>query len=162
MVNRKLRTWPQLSRELDGVRGRLRIVFTNGCFDVLHPGHIAYFEFCRAQGEVLVVGLDSDQSVRVNQKAPDRPIYDEHERAWMLGALAAVDLIAFFDDGDPRPLVEVVRPDVLVKGADWANKTVLGRECVEGYGGRVVLAPRPAGYSTTAIIERIRGEHSRV
>jgi len=153
----KLRTLEELLVEIEALRRRgRRIVFTNGCFDVLHPGHIEYFDFCRRQGEVVVVGLDSDQSVRCNNKGADRPIFNQCERARMLSGLGAVDFVAFFDDADPTGLMRAICPDVVVKGAQWGPDGVVGRDIVEGYGGKVVLAPMIEGYSTTSIIERIR------
>jgi len=157
----KLRTLEELVVEIEALRRRgRRIVFTNGCFDVLHPGHIEYFDFCRRQGDVVVVGLDSDQSVRCNNKGADRPIFSQYERARMLSGLGAVDLVAFFDDADPTGLMRAIRPDVLVKGAQWGPDGVVGRDIVEGHGGEVVLAPMVEGYSTTSVIERIRRAES--
>jgi D-beta-D-heptose 7-phosphate kinase/D-beta-D-heptose 1-phosphate adenosyltransferase len=153
----KLRDLDELLVEVKALRRqKRRIVFTNGCFDVLHPGHIEYFDFCRRQGDVVVVGLDSDQSVRCNNKGADRPIFKQLERARMLSGLQAIDFIAFFDDADPTGLIRAVRPDVLVKGAHWGLEGVVGRDIVEAYGGEVVLAPIVEGYSTTSIIERVR------
>jgi D-beta-D-heptose 7-phosphate kinase/D-beta-D-heptose 1-phosphate adenosyltransferase len=131
------------------------IVFTNGCFDVLHAGHVEYLEFAGRQGDVLVIGLNTDASVRRN-KGPNRPICGETQRARVLAALEAVDYIVLFDEPTPQRLIEAVRPDVLVKGEDWRYKGVVGREFVEAHGGRVVLAPLVKGLSTTALVERIR------
>jgi D-beta-D-heptose 7-phosphate kinase/D-beta-D-heptose 1-phosphate adenosyltransferase len=133
-----------------------KIVWTNGCFDVVHAGHIEFLEFSGRQGDVLVVGLNSDASVRRN-KGPERPICSQDNRARVLGALEAVDYIVIFDDPTPQRLIEAARPDVLVKGEDWKFKGVVGREFVESYGGRVVLAPLVKGLSTTAIVQKIRG-----
>lgn len=130
-----------------------RLVFTNGCFDILHRGHVDYLEFARAQGEALVVGLNSDVSVR-RIKGASRPINDQADRAEVLGALRAVDGVVLFDDDEPRALIEAVLPHVLVKGRDWAHY-VSGREIVESHGGRVVLADMVEGRSTTNTIERI-------
>jgi D-beta-D-heptose 7-phosphate kinase/D-beta-D-heptose 1-phosphate adenosyltransferase len=157
----KLRTPDELLVELKALRHQGRtVVFTNGCFDVLHPGHIDYFEFCSQQGDVVVVGLDSDESVRSLSKGPARPIFNQYERARMLSGLQAVDFICFFDDGDPTGLMRAIRPDVLVKGAQWGIEGVVGREIIEAQGGRVVLAPmverEGAAYSTTSVVERIR------
>jgi D-beta-D-heptose 7-phosphate kinase/D-beta-D-heptose 1-phosphate adenosyltransferase len=131
------------------------VVFTNGCFDILHPGHVSYLQFARSQGDVLIVGLNSDKSVR-DIKGEGRPVVDEGGRAALLGALESVTHIVLFDEPTPKEIVEEVRPDVLVKGEDWAEKGVVGREFVESYGGRVVLAAILEGYSTSAIINRIR------
>lgn len=127
------------------------LVFTNGCFDILHCGHVAYLAFARAQGDALCVGLNSDASVRRN-KGPSRPINPEQDRAHVLGSLRAVDFIVVFDDDEPRALIAEILPDVLVKGCDWAHY-VSGREIVEAHGGKVVLADLVEGRSTTGTIE---------
>jgi D-beta-D-heptose 7-phosphate kinase / D-beta-D-heptose 1-phosphate adenosyltransferase len=132
-----------------------KIVWTNGCFDVLHAGHIDYLQFSAAQGDVLVIGLNSDASVRC-LKGPERPICSEEHRARVLAALEAVDYVVIFEDSTPERMIKAVRPDVLVKGEDWRKKGVVGREFVESYGGRVVLAPLVRGLSTTNIVDRIR------
>ena len=131
------------------------IVFTNGVFDLLHPGHVRYLQQARALGDALIVGLNSDRSVRGN-KGPGRPITPEDERAEMLGALACVDAVVVFDEPTPHDLIAAVQPDVLVKGADWAADAIVGRDIVEARGGRVVRVPVEAGYSTTAIVQRVR------
>ncbi len=131
------------------------IVFTNGCFDVLHRGHIEYLQFCKQQGDVVVVGLNSDRSVR-QLKGPQRPINNQHDRCAVLAALESVDYICVFDEPDPLALIEQVCPDVLVKGADWADKGVIGREFVEARGGRVKLAPLVDGKSSTGTIEKMK------
>jgi len=132
-----------------------RIVFTNGCFDLLHPGHIHFLSFAKSHGDVLIVGVNSDASVR-RLKGSDRPVLTLRERIQILGALEGVDYVVPFDDDTPLDLIRQVQPDVLVKGEDWLEKGVVGRELVEGYGGRVVLAPLVGGQSTTGIVERIR------
>lgn len=132
-----------------------RIVFTNGVFDLIHPGHVRYLQAARAHGDVLVVGLNSDASVRRN-KGPDRPINPQEERAEVLAALACVDAVAVFDEDTPAEIIRRVQPDVLVKGADWLADQIVGRDTVEARGGRVVLAKVEQGHSTTAIIEKIR------
>jgi D-beta-D-heptose 7-phosphate kinase/D-beta-D-heptose 1-phosphate adenosyltransferase len=134
-----------------------RIAFTNGVFDLLHPGHLAQLEAARALGDVLVVGLNSDASVRQQGKGDDRPILDEQARRRMLEALRCVDAVALFDGPTPLALIEALSPDVLVKGADYAGREVVGREHVEARGGRVVLVPLVPGYSTSAILAKIRG-----
>ncbi|MHC4574970.1 MAG: D-glycero-beta-D-manno-heptose 1-phosphate adenylyltransferase [Planctomycetota bacterium] len=131
------------------------IVFTNGCFDVVHRGHIDFLEFCKSQGDVLIVGLNSDRSVKTI-KGPHRPINNQHDRAAVLAALETVDYITVFDEPDPLNLIKRIRPDVLVKGHDWATKGVVGREFVESCGGKVVLAPLVEGKSSTSIIERMK------
>lgn len=132
------------------------IVFTNGCFDVLHRGHIEYLKFCRDKGDVVVVGLNSDDSVR-QIKGPQRPINNQHDRAAVLAALECVDYVTIFDEPDPANLIRKVRPDVLVKGADWAEKGVIGSEFVKSYGGRVELAPLVEGKSSTSTINKLKG-----
>jgi rfaE bifunctional protein nucleotidyltransferase chain/domain len=131
------------------------LVFTNGCFDILHRGHADYLAFARSQGDALVVGLNSDASVR-RAKGPTRPVNPEQDRAYVLGSLRAVDFVVIFEEDEPRDLISQILPDVLVKGKDWAHY-VSGREIVEANGGRVVLAEMVEGRSTTATIERMRG-----
>lgn len=130
------------------------IVFTNGCFDVLHRGHVEYLNFCKKQGDIVIVGLNSDASVR-QIKGPTRPINNQDDRAAVLAALESVDYVVIFDEPDPLNTIMAVRPDVLVKGADWATKGVIGREFVESYGGRVELAALVEGKSSTSIIEKM-------
>lgn len=135
-------------------RGR-RIVFTNGVFDLIHPGHVRYLQAARSHGDALIVGVNSDVSVRRN-KGDDRPIQPDIERAEILAALACVDAVAIFDDDTPAGIVDRVQPDVLVKGADWPADRIVGRDTVERRGGVVVREPIEPGYSTSAIIERVR------
>lgn len=130
------------------------LVFTNGCFDILHRGHADYLAFARSQGDALVVGLNSDASVR-RAKGPTRPVNPEQDRAYVLGSLRAVDFVVIFEEDEPRDLIAQILPDVLVKGNDWAHY-VSGRDIVEANGGRVVLAEMVEGRSTTATIERMR------
>lgn len=130
------------------------VVFTNGCFDLLHAGHVASLVAARALGDALVVGLNSDASVR-RLKGPGRPIVPEADRACLLAALACVDAVIVFDDDTPRALIAALLPDVLVKGGDYEVSEVVGREEVEAAGGRVVLVPTLPGRSTTGLIERI-------
>ena len=132
------------------------VVFTNGVFDLLHPGHTRYLAEARSHGDVLIVAVNSDQSVRALAKAADRPITPEAERAELLSALAAVDAVVIFDEDTPLAIVTAIQPDVLVKGADWAADAIVGRDVVEGRGGRVVRVALAPGYSTTAILERAR------
>jgi len=132
-----------------------RVVFTNGCFDLLHPGHIETLEKARSLGDALVVGVNSDRSVQ-EMKGSGRPIVAEQDRAEVLAALACVDAVVIFDEPTPREIVSALLPDVLVKGGDWASDQIVGREEVEGAGGRVVLVPVVAGYSTSAMVEKIR------
>ena len=132
-----------------------RVVFTNGVFDILHPGHIRYLQQARALGDLLVVGLNSDASVRRN-KGPQRPLNDEAERGELLEALECVDAVVVFDEDTPAEIIKAVQPDILVKGADWAEDAIVGRETVESHGGQVLRVPLEQGYSTTEIIRRIR------
>jgi rfaE bifunctional protein nucleotidyltransferase chain/domain len=131
------------------------VVFTNGCFDLLHPGHLHSLERARELGDVLVVGLNSDASVR-QLKGAGRPVIAERERAEILAALECVDAVVIFDALTPRAVVAALLPDVLVKGGDWSDDQIVGREEVEAAGGRVVSVPVLPGYSTTAILRRIR------
>ena len=131
-----------------------RLVFTNGCFDILHPGHVRYLEQARELGEMLLVGLNSDGSVR-GLKGPDRPILAQEERATVLAALESVDYVVVFGEETPLRLIQQVVPDVLVKGGDWDVAQIVGRDVVETAGGRVLSIPFVAGHSTTGIIERI-------
>ena len=133
----------------------LQVVFTNGVFDILHPGHLRYLQHARSLGDALIIGLNSDASVRRN-KGPERPINPEHERAEILEALACVDAVVVFDEETPAEIIRAIQPDVLVKGADWAEDAIVGRDTVEARGGRVVRVPVEPGYSTSAIIEKIR------
>ena len=136
-------------------RGQRRVVFTNGCFDLLHPGHIQTLEAARSLGDVLVVGVNSDRSVRA-LKGAERPVVGESERAEILAALEAVDYVVIFDAETPREVVAGLLPDVLVKGADWGANEIVGRTEVEAAGGRVVSIPMAPGYSTTSILKAIR------
>lgn len=136
-------------------RNGRRIVFTNGCFDLLHPGHLSLLEQARALGDALIVGVNSDASVRQN-KGAGRPIVPEQERAEILAALECVDSVVIFDEPTPREVIRRLLPDVLVKGGDWPSDQIVGREEVEAAGGRVVLVPVVTGYSTTGILRTIR------
>lgn len=131
-------------------------MFTNGVFDILHPGHTRYLAGARALGDLLIVGLNSDRSARAQGKAPGRPINPEGERAEILAALACVDAVVVFDEDTPHESITAIQPDILVKGADWGEDAIVGRDIVEGHGGRVVRLPVAEGYSTTKIIERIK------
>jgi D-beta-D-heptose 7-phosphate kinase/D-beta-D-heptose 1-phosphate adenosyltransferase len=131
------------------------VVFTNGVFDLLHPGHVRYLAEARAQGDALIVAVNSDRSVHAI-KGPTRPINTEQERAEVLSALAAVDAVVIFDEDDPHAIISAIQPDVLVKGADWAADRIIGRDVIEARGGRVVRIQFAPGFSTTAMIEKIR------
>ena len=137
-------------------RDGLRVVFTNGCFDLLHPGHVALLEAARLEGERLVVGLNSDRSV-AELKGPSRPVVPQPERAELLESLECVDRVVVYDEGTPAALIEALLPDVLVKGADWPLEAIVGRDVVERAGGRVVRVELLRGRSTTALLGRIRG-----
>ena len=132
-----------------------RIVFTNGVFDLLHPGHVRYLQAARAHGDVLIVGLNADASVRRN-KGPERPINPEHERAEVLAALACVDAVSIFDEDTPADIIRRVQPDILVKGSDWPADQIVGRDTVEARGGKVILEPVEEGYSTTGLVNKIQ------
>jgi D-beta-D-heptose 7-phosphate kinase/D-beta-D-heptose 1-phosphate adenosyltransferase len=151
----RILTTQQARQERDYLHSQeKKLVFTNGCFDILHRGHTQYLAFARAQGDALVVGLNSDTSVR-RAKGPTRPVNNEQDRAFVLGSLRAVDFVVIFDEDEPRDLISQILPDVLVKGKDWAHY-VSGRDIVEAHGGKVVLADMVEGKSTTATIERLR------
>lgn len=145
----------ELVRERERMRREgKQLVFTNGCFDLLHPGHVRYLDQARALGDALVVALNSDQSVRA-LKGEGRPILSQRERAEVIAALAAVDYVTIFDEETPRELIAVLLPDILVKGGDWSVQHIVGREEVEAAGGKVLSLPYVEGSSTTDIIERI-------
>ncbi len=142
---------------LEHERGHGRVVvFTNGVFDILHPGHIRYLRDARALGDLLIVGVNSDRSVKALHKAPGRPINTAAERAEILAALASVDAVVIFDEETPHEIISAIQPDILVKGADWGENEIVGRDVVEARGGRVVRVKLADGYSTTRLIERVR------
>jgi D-beta-D-heptose 7-phosphate kinase/D-beta-D-heptose 1-phosphate adenosyltransferase len=132
------------------------VVFTNGVFDLLHPGHVRYLRDARALGDALIVAVNSDRSARAQGKGADRPVTPEAERAEVLAALESVDAVVVFDEDTPHAIVSALQPDVLVKGADWGPDHIVGRDVVEARGGRVVRLRVAEGYSTTTILERIR------
>ncbi|MCU0577270.1 MAG: D-glycero-beta-D-manno-heptose 1-phosphate adenylyltransferase [Desulfobacterota bacterium] len=133
----------------------MKVVFTNGCFDIIHAGHVTYLAKARVMGDCLVVGLNSDSSVR-RIKGPERPINREQARAAVLGALACVDHVVLFEEDTPLNLIECIRPDVLVKGGDWAVEDIVGADVVRSSGGQVITIPFEDGFSTTGIIRRIK------
>lgn len=135
---------------------RKRIVFTNGCFDLMHVGHTRYLQAAKDLGDLLVVAVNSDASVRSLNKAPDRPIVSEAQRAEVVAALSCVDYVILFNEPDPQSLIAALQPDVLVKGGDWAVERIVGREIVEARGGVVRTIPLVPGVSTTSLIQRIR------
>jgi len=151
----KIKTWDEIGSLCNALREQGKLIsFTNGSFDLLHLGHIDYLTWARQQGDLLIVGMNNDASVR-RYKGEQRPIVPEQERASVLAALECVDYVVLFEQDEPVDLISVVRPDVLVKGEDWAHY-VAGRDIVEAYGGRVALAKFVEGKSTTNIIEKIR------
>ena len=133
-----------------------RVAFTNGVFDILHPGHVRYLQAARAEADVLIVAVNSDRSVRAI-KGPTRPINPEHERAEILAALRCVDAVVVFDEDDPATIIRAIQPDVLVKGADWAVDKIIGRDTVEARGGRVVRMKIEDSWSSSSIITKITG-----
>jgi rfaE bifunctional protein nucleotidyltransferase chain/domain len=141
-------------------RARKKVVFTNGCYDVLHPGHIRLLEAARSLGDVLILALNTDASVQ-RLKGPTRPLISENQRAELAAALAAVDAVTFFGEDTPRELIAAVLPDVLIKGADWSH-FIAGREEVEAAGGQVLALPLEPGYSTTGILEVVLARASPV
>ena len=152
----KILTWPALRRRLAAWRRRrARVVFTNGCFDLIHPGHVRYLRTARRLGDVLVVGVNSDASVR-RLKGPSRPIVPEDARCEVLAALEMVDAVVLFDQDTPYELIRVVQPDVLVKGGDWRPDHIVGADIVRARGGRVRSLRFAPGYSTSALVDRIR------
>ncbi len=146
-------SWAEARRWRDAVKGR--VVFTNGVFDLLHPGHIDVLAAARAAGDALVVGVNSDDSVR-RLKGPTRPVRNAVERALVLGALESVDAVAVFEQDTPLELIVALRPDIIVKGGDYSPATVVGRREVESWGGSVKIVPLTPGQSTTSIIEKLR------
>ena len=136
-------------------RNGRRVVFSNGCFDLLHPGHIRGFELARQMGDALIVGLNSDASVR-QLKGPTRPVIPEGERVEILSALEPIDAVIIFNELTPREVISRLLPDVLVKGGDWPGDQIVGREEVEAAGGRVVSIPFVTGYSTTSMLQKVR------
>ena len=150
----KVMAWPQAAAWRSAFRGR--VVFTNGVFDLLHPGHVDVLVGARRLGDALVVGLNSDASVG-RLKGPDRPVRNEAERGYVLAALETVDAVIVFDQDTPLELIRHLRPDVLVKGGDYTEATIVGARDVVAWGGEVAVIPLTAGQSTTSIIERLRG-----
>ena len=155
-----VRSPAQLDQRLRQMKSQgKRIVFTNGCFDLLHRGHVHLLREAAAQGDVLVVGLNSDQSVS-RLKGNDRPVFSQAERAEVLSALEMVDLVCVFEEDTPLQTIEMLRPDVLVKGADWKGE-IVGQDAVEGWGGRVVVVPIVEGQSTSRMLDGVRARLGR-
>ena len=151
-------SWEEVSRLAHETRGHGgKVVFTNGVFDLLHPGHVRYLADARAMGALLIVAINSDESVRAN-KGPTRPLNSEHERAEVLLALASVDAVVTFSEPTPFEVIARVQPDILVKGEDWGHDAIVGRDVVEARWGRVVRLPLEPGLSTTELIRRVRSQ----
>ncbi|WP_147818971.1 D-glycero-beta-D-manno-heptose 1-phosphate adenylyltransferase [Salidesulfovibrio onnuriiensis] len=154
--NKKLLTIAEFQERRKSFPEGYRLVFTNGCYDILHPGHVDLLARARALGDGLIMGLNSDDSVRRLGKGADRPVNGQEQRAFVLAALESVDFIVIFDEDTPYELIRAVRPQVLVKGGDWSIDNIVGRDIVEEDGGEVCSLPLLEGYSTTSLIERIR------
>ena len=147
----------ELARRLKRLRRRgKRIAFTNGCFDLLHAGHLDYLEKVKSRADILVVALNSDRSVRRLKKGPGRPLVPERERARLVAALKPVDFAVIFSEPTPLKVIQALQPDLLAKGGDWKKETIVGREVVERRGGKVVVIPYLKGHSTTGLVKRIR------
>ena len=154
----KVMTLPQLTAWLSPRRAEgKKIVFTNGCYDILHPGHVDLLERAKALGDILVLGLNSDDSVRRQNKGPERPINTYAVRAFVLAHLASVDAVVPFEEDTPLALIQAIQPDVLVKGGDWPIEKIVGRDVVLSRGGIVKSLPLLPGYSTTAIVKKLMG-----
>jgi D-beta-D-heptose 7-phosphate kinase/D-beta-D-heptose 1-phosphate adenosyltransferase len=160
-MKEKIKTRENLHKITENLRARgKRIVFTNGCFDLLHIGHVRYLEEAKSLGDTLVVGVNSDRSAR-SLKGPRRPILAAEERAEILSSLGCVDYVTIFDEATPLELIRLLRPDILVKGGDWTKEAVVGGEVVEGSGGKVVILPFVAGSSTSNLIESILNRYEK-
>jgi len=155
-TKKKVISWDAIRQIADELKSKgQRIAFTNGCFDILHLGHIELLEFAHAQGDVLIVGVNSDASIR-RLKGAGRPVLNAEQRSRILAALECVDYVVIFDDDTPYELIARIRPSVLVKGGDYVPDTIVGRDIVEGAGGRVVVFPLIAGNSSSQLIEKIK------
>lgn len=150
-----LKSWMDLTKEIEARRAGRKVVFTNGCFDILHVGHVRYLQEARSQGDLLVVALNTDASVK-RLKGPERPIQSEDARSEIMAALGCVDLVTLFDEQTPEELIRQVRPDVLVKGGDWTVDKIAGGAFVQSIGGEVKSLHFSDGFSTTNIIEKIK------
>jgi D-beta-D-heptose 7-phosphate kinase/D-beta-D-heptose 1-phosphate adenosyltransferase len=152
---KKILSWEALKNEVERRRGEgQKIAFTNGCFDILHVGHVRYLREARKTGDLLILALNSDASVRAI-KGDKRPLVPQQERAEVAASLEAVDYVTLFDETTPLKLIEYLRPDYLVKGGDWKKEAVVGRDAVRSWGGKVVLIPVVEGASTTNIVEKV-------
>ncbi len=154
-MKEKVKTRESLCETVESLKAKGKmIVFTNGCFDLLHVGHVRYLEQAKSLGDILVVGINSDRSVR-SLKGPNRPILPEEERAEILSGLGCIDYVTVFDEADPFVLISLLKPHILVKGGDWTRETTVGREVVEQGGGKVIILPFVEGSSTSNIIETV-------
>ncbi len=144
------------NRKENGVQDKAHVVFTNGCYDVLHPGHVALLEDAKKLGEILVLALNTDASIRRLGKGADRPINSLSVRAFMAAHLQSVDYVTSFDEDTPLQIIQLLKPQILVKGGDWPVESIVGADVVQGYGGLVYSLPLLKGYSTTALLEHIR------
>ncbi len=147
--------WKELSEVLSSIRTGKRVVFTNGCFDILHAGHVHYLKEARSLGDILVLALNSDESVR-KLKGDERPLQNQEDRAEILSALECVSYVTIFDEPTPLEIIKVVKPDLLVKGGDWPAEKIVGNDFVKSYGGRARSLSFVNGRSTTAIVEKIK------
>jgi rfaE bifunctional protein nucleotidyltransferase chain/domain len=152
---KKILTWKELKREVERLRGEgKKIAFTNGCFDILHVGHVRYLREARKTADLLILALNSDASVRT-LKGEKRPLVPQTDRAEVVASLMSVDYVTLFDEATPLRLIEYLRPDVLVKGRDWQEDQIVGRDAVRSWGGRVVICAMTEGASTTNIVEKV-------
>ncbi|SHN52105.1 D-glycero-beta-D-manno-heptose 1-phosphate adenylyltransferase [Desulfovibrio litoralis] len=157
LTHPKILSRSQLSDTLETLRKtNKRIVFTNGCFDIIHPGHVDLLERAKKYGDVLILGLNSDDSVRRQNKGPDRPLNSFEVRAFVLAHLESISFVTEFTEDTPLKLIEIIQPDILIKGGDWSPDKIVGKELVEKKGGQVLSLELIKGYSTTALIEKIR------
>jgi len=156
LLKEKIKNRQELSSHLEELRrSKKKIVFTNGCFDILHPGHVDYLSQARDLGDFLILGLNTDNSVKRLNKAPNRPINNEQTRAMVLAGLTSIDAIVLFDEETPYELIKLIKPDVLVKGDDYMVEKIVGYDVVKAQGGEVVTIPFLKGYSTTKLIQKI-------
>jgi len=160
MGQEKIKSFSEISQIANSLRNTKKIVFTNGCFDILHSGHIAYLYKAKKLGDILIIGLNSDNSIK-RIKGEKRPIILQEERAFLLSALEMVDYVTIFDEDTPYELIKIIKPHILVKGGDWPIDNIVGKDIVESYGGKVLNIPLVEGKSTTNIIERILSVYSR-
>uniref|UniRef100_A0A7V3ZYB0 D-glycero-beta-D-manno-heptose 1-phosphate adenylyltransferase n=1 Tax=candidate division WOR-3 bacterium TaxID=2052148 RepID=A0A7V3ZYB0_UNCW3 len=157
MAKDKIKTREELVEILNSLRGSMRIVFTNGCFDILHRGHIEYLYFAKELGDLLVVAVNSDESVK-RLKGEGRPVNKLEDRMIVLSSLEMVDYVLPFDEDTPYEVIKLLKPDIIVKGGDYAPDEVVGKDIVESYGGKVVIAPYLRGYSTTELLRRMKND----